>query len=75
MVQVIGGLNQLQSLMIKLWVAQFNQSYTVIIGSDDHTQNWCEFVVTVSTPIYSVMFTPTIQYTTYNLCEQFVRED
>ena len=44
------------------------------MGSDDHTQNWCELVATVSTPICSVMFTPTMQYTTYHLCEQFVRD-
>ena len=34
------------------------------IESDDHTQNWCVLVATVSTPICSVMFTPTMQYTT-----------
>ena len=44
------------------------------IESDDHTQYWCVLVATVSTPIYSVMFTPTMQYTTYHLCEQFVRD-
>ena len=37
------------------------------IGCDDYTHNWCELVATVSTPIYSVMFTPTMQYTAYHL--------
>ena len=26
------------------------------VGSDDHTQIWCELVATVSAPICSVMF-------------------
>ena len=35
------------------------------IGSDDYTHNYCELLATVSTPIYSVMLTPTMQYTRY----------
>ena len=28
------------------------------MGSDDHTQNWCKLVATVSTSFCGVMFTP-----------------
>ena len=40
--------------------------YTVKIGSDDYTHNWCELVATVSTHICSVIFTPcSTQHTIY----------
>ena len=56
----------LYSAKCSLTLANTSSDGTLLkIGSDDYTHKWCELLTTVSTPIYSVMFTPTMQYTRY----------
>ena len=66
------GSMSVYSAKYSLTLANTSSDGTLLkIGSDDYTHSWCELLTTVSTPIYSVMFTPTMQYTRYHLCEQF----